>query len=76
MKPDELMAMLFGEISKKQPQPTAVKMCNFCSRRHAGGRKNCRIYKSIKPGIQGSTCPPKRQKEVRAISVSAQEHAK
>lgn len=60
-------------LQSKEPYEAKPKMCNFCSRRHAGGKKNCRIYRSINPTTNGSTCPPKRQKEVRAMSAPAQE---
>jgi hypothetical protein len=71
----DLSTMMAGLFPKKEP--TAFRMCNFCSRRHVGGRKNCRIYKSIKPNVSGSTCPPKRQREVRAMTTAlAQERAK
>ena len=66
---------LVNAYRAKPREPHAVKMCNFCSRRHAGGQAKCRIYKSIKPKVSGSTCPPKRQKEIKAMSASAQERA-
>jgi hypothetical protein len=67
MEIDELFQSLGITINERQ-KPVGVKMCKSCSRRHAGGKKHCRLYRSIKPGIAYSTTAPKRQKEVKAMT--------
>lgn len=66
MEIDELFKALGIAINDRQ-KPRALKMCKFCSRRHAGGKNHCRLYRSIKPRIAFSTTSPKRQKEVKAM---------